>query len=62
MVFAGGGTPSSFDPHDAKALQRAAEQDVRNNAGVAQDLGHIGGWLWRAITRPIRLVIRTIRR
>jgi hypothetical protein len=62
MVYAGGGTPPSFDPHDAKALQRAAEQDAHNNLGLTQDLAIISGWLWRPLIWPIRLLIRAIRR
>ncbi len=61
MVFGGGGPPPPINP-DPKAIRAAAERNHNNSVGLTQDLAIISGWVWTAITWPIRLVIRTVRR
>jgi hypothetical protein len=58
MAFGGAPTPPPFDPLDAKALQRSAEQNHRHNVGVTQDLGHILGWVGAVVTWPLRRLRR----
>jgi hypothetical protein len=60
MVFGGGGPPPPIND-DPRAVRRALEQDRRNSVGITQDAAIITGWIWRALTCPIRLVISAIR-
>lgn len=61
MVFGGGGPPPPINP-DPRAVRRAAEQDHNYSVGLTQDAAIIAGWIWRALTWPIRLVLRAVRR
>lgn len=61
MVFGGGGPPPPIN-HDPKAVRRAVQQDRSNSVGLTQDAAIIAGWIWRAITWPVLLVLRVLRR
>lgn len=61
MVFGGGGPPPPINT-DPKAVRAAAERNHRNSVGLTQDLAIISGWIWKAITWPIRLILRVVRR
>lgn len=61
MVFGGGGPPPPIND-DPRAVRRANEQDRRNSVGLTQDAAIIAGWIWRALTWPIRLTLRIVRR
>ena len=62
MVFGGGGATPPPINEDPNAVRRAVEQDRSNSVGLTQDAAIIAGWIWRALTWPVRLVFRVLRR
>ena len=62
MVFGGAPTPLPFGPHDHKALIAGANRNHKNNVGLAQDVGHIGGWISAVASWPVRRALGLVRR
>ncbi|MPZ97874.1 MAG: hypothetical protein GEU80_00830 [Dehalococcoidia bacterium] len=56
------GIPPEPGHGDPKGVARGAEQNLRNSAGLADDLGHTAQALGRAISWPVRALIRVVRR
>ena len=47
---------------DPRGVRAGADKDYGDDHGIAEDFIHLGGAIWRAITWPVRVLGRLIRR